>query len=124
MNRFVQNSTDFAADCARTKGQCTIAREDILFLDDGKELAAIDYLQRRCGNVVIIADTSNKAQAWLYHTSCERMTDVVKQIFQDHLEAPASLPQAASEMTVGELHRRRIDISYDDCRAKVDGFNF
>ena len=41
------------------------------------------------------------------------------------LEASVRLPQHASEeMTLGELHRRSVTISYDDCRATVDGFDF
>ena len=124
MSQFVENSIHFAAECVRQNGQCRIVRENILFLDDGKELAAIDQLQRKCGHVVIIPDGAFKGKALLYHTSCERMTDVVNQIFQDCLESPVRLPQFNLEMTVGELHRRRVTISYDDCRAKVSGFRF
>ncbi len=65
-----------------------------------------------------------EGKALLYHTSCERMTDVVKQIFQDCLESPVSLPQFNSEMSIGELHRQRVTISYDDCKARVKGFRF
>jgi hypothetical protein len=43
--------------------------------------------------IVIIPDMSGNRQALLYHTSCDRMTD----LFQDSLQAPASLPQPASE---------------------------
>lgn len=124
MSEFIVNPIYFSTDCARQNGRCAIVRENILFLDDGKEHVAIDHLQKKCGNVVIMPDTSDTGQAWLYHTSCKRMTDVVSQIFQDDLKAPASLPQPASEMTVGELHRRCVTISYDDCKAKVKGFNF
>jgi hypothetical protein len=125
VSQFVENSVQFAAECVRQKGQCRVVRENILFLDDGKELAAIDQLQRKCGHVVIIPDmSSNKKKALLYHTSCERMTDVVNQIFQDCLESAVSLPQFNSEMTMGELQRRRVTISYDDCRARVEGFRF
>lgn len=124
MSKFVENPVHFAADCMRQNGRCMVVRENILFLDDGKELAAVDHLQRRCGYVVIIPDMSYKGKALLYHMSCERMTDVVKQIFQDCLESPVSMPQSNSEMTVGELHRQRVTISYDDCRARVDGFCF
>lgn len=124
MSKYVQNPTHFAAECVRQDGHCRIARENILFLDDGKEHIAIEHLQRRCGSVVIIHDASDKRQSLLYHTSCERMTDVVHQIFQDHLGAPASLPQPASEMSLGELHRRCVSISYEDCKAKVQGFSF
>ncbi len=101
-----------------------VVRENFLFLDEGEELAAVDRLQWKCGCVVIIPDMSREGTAMLYHTSCQRMTDVVKQIFQDCLEAPVSFPQRASEMTLGEMHRRCVTISYDDCRAKVDGFDF
>lgn len=125
MRQFVENPVHFAADCLRQEGQCRVARENILFLDDGMELAAVDRLQRKCGHVVIIPDTPSKTgKAWLYHTSCQRMTDVVMQVFQDCLEAAVSLPQSNSEMTVGELHRRRVTISYDDCRARVERFHF
>ncbi len=124
MSQFVQNATDFAVDCLRQNGLCTVVRENILFLDDGKELDAVNHLQCKCGYVVIIPDMSYKGKALLYHTSCQRMTDVVKQIFQDCLEAPVSFPQRASEMTVGEMHRRCVTISYDDCRVRVEGFGF
>ena len=124
MSQFVENSVQFGAECVRQKGHCQVARENILFLDDGKELAAVDQLQRKCGHVVIIPDVSAKGKALLYHTSCDRMTDVVNQIFQDCLESTVSLPQFNSEMTIGELHRQRVAISYADCRARVDGFRF
>lgn len=124
MSRFVTNPTGFSADCAREQGECTVERENIVFLDDGEEPAAIARLQERCGRVVIIPDATSRGQAFLYHTSCQRMTDVVRQIFEDALESPASLPQHYSEMTVGELHRRRLNIPYDDCKRKVDGFGF
>lgn len=124
MNTFVENPVHFAADCACRGGRCRIDRENILFLDDGNELAAVDHLQMKCGHVVIVPDASDRGRAWLYHTSCDRMTDVVEQIFQDCLEAPASFPQPASEMSIGELQRRCVTLSYADCRAKVDGFGF
>lgn len=124
MSRFVENSTQFSADCARQNGRCRVVRENILFLDDGKELAAVDQLQRKCGHVVVIPDLSLKGKALLYHTSCERMTDLVNQIFQNCLESPVSLPQSNAEMTIGELHRRAVTISYDECKAKVSGFSF
>ena len=88
------------------------------------EHTAINFLQKKCGNVVIMPDASDKRQALLYYTSCERMSDVVNQIFEHHLGAPARLPLPASEMTVGELHRRSVTISYDDCRIKVESFSF
>jgi len=124
MSQFVDNYTDFSAECLRQDGRCTVARENILFLDDGNELAAVDYLQWKCGYVVIIPDMSCKGKALLYHTSCQRMTDVVQQIFQDRLEAPVSIPQPASEMTLGETYRRCVTIPYDDCRMRVEGFVF
>ena len=101
-----------------------VVRENFLFLDDGEELAAVDRLQWECGYVVIIPDLSRKGKAMLYHTSCQRISDVVKQIFQDCLEAPVSFPQRASEMTIGEMHRRCVTISYEDCRVRVEGFGF
>jgi hypothetical protein len=124
MTKFVRNPTDFAAECARQNGQCVVARENFLFLKDGDEPAAVKELQMECGHVVVIPDASRKGQALLYHTSCRRMTDVVSQIFEKHLGAPASLPATASEMTVGELYRRSVTISYDRCRSKVKEFDF
>ena len=123
MSQFVENPGHFAAECVRQKGRCAVRRENILFLDHGQELAAIGQVQTKCGNVVIIPDTAEKGQALLYHTSCDRMTDVIKQIFRDSLEEPSSLPQAYPEMTVGTLQRRRIKLSYDACRSKVDAFD-
>jgi hypothetical protein len=124
MSQFVKNPTDFSAECLRENGQCTVVRENVLFLDNGDELVAIDRLQWRCGYVVIIPDMSYKGKALLYHTSCQRMTDVVNQIFQDCLEAPVSLPQHHSEMSLGELHRRCVSIPYDECKVRVEGFGF
>jgi hypothetical protein len=124
MSRFLRNPTHFAADCACQDGQCEIFRESFLFLDDANELAAVSHLQTKCGFVVIIPDASRKERALLYHTSCQRMTDAVKQIFAHHLEEPASVSRAAPEMTIGELYRRCVTISYDHCRAKVASFNF
>ena len=124
MSQFVENPTDFSAECRRQNGRCTVVRENVIFLDEGDELAAVDRLQWKCGYVVIVPDMSYEGKAVLYHTSCQRMTDVVKQIFEDCLEAPVGLTQHASEMSLGELHRRRVTISYDDCRARVDGFGF
>ena len=124
MNQFVQNSTEFSAECRWQNGLCTVVRENIVFLNDGQEISAVDHLQWKCGHVVIIPDMSRKGKALLYHTSCQRMTDVVKQIFQDCLEEPVSLPGLNSEMTLGEIHRRYITISYDDCKVRVDGFGF
>ncbi len=124
MSDFVKNPIDFSTDCVRESGLCTVVRDNILFLDDGEESAAIAHLQKRCGHIVIIPDTSNTGQAVLYHTSCQRMADVVGQIFQDSLQAPASLPHRFPEMTVGELHRRRVAIGYDACKATVEAFIF
>ena len=124
MRKFLKNSPDFAADCVWQSGECGVFRDNFLFLDYGDEVAAVGRLQAKCGHVVIIPDASAKEQALLYHTSCQRMNDVVEQIFENHLEAPASLPRGSSEMTVGELYRRRVTISYDHCRAKVASFDF
>lgn len=125
MTRFVENPTDFSAACQCQGGRCLVVRENVLFLDDGDELAAVDNLQSKCGYVVILPDRSRSGTAVLYHTSCRRMTDVVYQIFDDYLEKPVSLPQhASSEMSLGELQRQRISIPYEDCRARVDGFEF
>jgi hypothetical protein len=124
VSAFVGNPVHFAAECVQHDGLCTIARDNFVFLDDGNELAAVDLLQMKCGRVVIIPDSADKGRALLYHTSCDRMTDAIRQIFSDRLGAPASLPRITSEMTVGELHRRPVAISYDECRAKVEGFSF
>ncbi len=125
MSRFVENRTDFSAECRLHDGRCSVVSENVLFLDDGNELDAVDHLQRKCGYVVIIPDSSLDGQALLYHTSCERMTDVVERIFADCLEAPVRLSQHTSEdMSLGELHRRNVGMSLDDCRARVDSFDF
>ena len=124
MAKFVDNPVHFGAECERHNGKCAVVKENILFLDDGSEHFAITYLQKKCGHVVIIPDASNRDRAWLYCTSCERMTDVVFRIFQDQLGDPARLPQPASEMTVGELHRRAISMPYAHCREKVQEFRF
>jgi hypothetical protein len=124
MSRFIENPVHFAADCVRQDGRCLVSRENIIFLKDGQELAAVDQLQRKCGNVVIIPDAVHKDMALLYHTSCGRMTDAVCQIFHDCLGVPVSLPQSAAEMTVGELCCRSVAISYGDCFARVEAFDF
>lgn len=124
MSNFQTNPTEFSAECSREGGQCTVERENILFLDDGVESTVISHLQMKCGHVVITPDPSNPEQALLYHTSCQRMTDVVQQIFQAALRAPASLPQQSAEMTLGEIHRRSVGIPFDECKVKVDGFSF
>lgn len=124
LSKFVDNPIQFAADCAQQNGRCAVVRENIIFLDDGSDLAAIEKLNLKCGHVVITPDANARGQALLYHTSCSRMNDVVSQIFQDCLEGPVSFPQPASEMTVGVLQRRCVALSYDDCRAKVEGFSF
>ena len=82
MSQFAENPTDFSAECRRQDGRCAVVRENVIFLDGGTELDAVDHLQWRCGYVVIIPDMSYKGKALLYHTSCQRMTDVVKLIFQ------------------------------------------
>jgi hypothetical protein len=124
MTKFVRNATDFSADCALKNGQCRIARENFLFLKNGDETAAVRELQMKCGHVVIVGDKSRKGKALLYHTSCQRMTDVVSQLFADALGAPASVQGSAGEMTVGDLYRRSVAVSFDTCRAKVKRFAF
>lgn len=124
MSHFAKNPSDFSAACQVHDGECTVSRDNVLFFDNGDEPAAVDQLVRECGSVVIIPDSSSEGQALLYHTSCQRMTDAVVQIFQDSLGAPVSLPQHTSELSLGELHRRPVSIPYGDCRAKVDAFDF
>ena len=124
MSQFVENPTDFSADCLCQNGRCPVVRENFHFLDDGNELSAVDRLQWKCEYVVIIPERSHEGKALLYHTSCRRMTDVVTQIFHDCLEAPVRFPQRASEVSLGEMHRRCVTISYDDCRVRVEGFDF
>ena len=124
MDTFIPNSVGFSVDCVKDDGRCSVKRGNIIFLDEGTEHDAVVYLEMKCGHVVIIPDESDKDQALLYHTSCQRMTDVVGQIFQEHLQAPTSLPQRLSEMTLGELHRRCIVIPYDHCKARVKDFSF
>jgi len=124
MSQFVGNPEDFSAECRLQNGQCSVVRENVLFLDQGRELDAVDRLQWKCGYVVIIPDTSSDGKALLYHTSCQRMSDVVAQIFPDCLEEPVGLPQHLSEMSLGELRRHRVTIPYDECRARVDEFDF
>ena len=123
MSRFVENPIDFAADCVRQEGKCSVLREHFLFIDNGNELLAVDQLLRRCGHVVIIPDGSGESQALLYHTSCQRMTDVVSQIFQNSLGNPTGLPHASQEMSVGEFFRRRVAMPYARCRVTVESFN-
>jgi hypothetical protein len=124
MPRFADNPVHFAADCSRHGGRCAIGRENFLFLDDGQEIAAIDQLQNKCGYVVFVPDPSDRRRAWLYHTSCPRMSDVVEQIFSGCLTASESVPQRTSEMSVGETLRRRLTLSYTDCLARVNRFAF
>ena len=124
MSKFIENSTDFAAECACRGGQCSIGRENFLFLDDGSELAAVSRLQAKCGYVVIVPEGQGSEQALLYHTSCCRMTDVVTQIFRDDLGAPSSLAQPSPEMSLGALYRRRVAMPYARCRAHVERFSF
>ena len=124
MSDFKKNPTEFSAACARENGECTVERENIFFLDDGEEAMAVARLQLKCGNVVIMPDPANPEQALLYHTSCQRMTDVVEQIFQSALQAPAGLPQQSTEMSLGEVHRRSVGIPYGECKVKVEEFSF
>ena len=124
MHLYLQNSIDFSAECASTNGQCEIGRDNILFLNDGREDVAVHHLQIRCGNVVIVPDSSNNRHSWMFHTSCQRMTDAVTQIFEGDLQPPASVARPISELTVGEVQRQGINLSVDECRAKVDSFSF
>lgn len=122
MSRFVENPTDFAADCVRQAGKCAVVREHFLFIDNGNELLAVDQLLRRCGHVVIIPDGTGESRALLYHTSCQRMTDAVSQIFQEFLGTPTGLPHASQEMSVGEFFCRKVALPYHRCRATVESF--
>jgi hypothetical protein len=122
MGHFAANPTDFSVACAQRAGHCTIARENFRFLD--QEQAAVSDLQMECGHVVIVPDRSNQGRAFLYHTSCQRMGDLVDQMFGQHLEAPRTLQQHGPEMTLGDLQCQRVDVSVDDCRAIVERFRF
>jgi hypothetical protein len=124
MTCFIDNPVHFSADCMRHDGRCAVGRENFLFMEDGQEISAIDRLQNKCGYVAVIPDASGARGAWLYHTSCPRMTDAVEQIFSGCLTASQSVPQSTSEMTVGEIRRRGITMSYADCIARVDRFRF
>jgi hypothetical protein len=124
MPRFADNPVHFSADCTRHEGRCAIDRKNFLFLEDGQEISAIDRLQNRCGYVVLVPDSANPRGAWLYHTSCPRMADVVEQVFSGCLSASQSVPQRTSEMSVGETHRRCVTLSYADCIARVNRFAF
>lgn len=124
MSEFKKNPTDFSALCACLDGECTVARENILFLDDGKESAAVTQLQLKCGNVVIMPDPANPKRSLLYLTSCQRMADVIEQIFQSDLQAATGLPQQSEEMSLGEVQRRSVGIPYAECKAKVGAFSF
>jgi hypothetical protein len=124
MVRFADNPVHFSADCTRHDGRCAVGRENFLFMEDGQEISAVDRLQNKCGYVVVIPDAAGARTAWLYHTSCPRMTDVVEQIFSGCLKESQSVPQPTSEMTVGEIHRRGVTMSYADCIARVDRFPF
>jgi hypothetical protein len=122
MGQFVANQTDFSVACAQCAGHCTIARENVRFMD--QEQCAVSDLQMKCGHIVIVPDPSNKGGAFLYRTSCRRMADLVDQMFRPHLEAPKSLRQHCPEMTLGDLQCQRVDVSVEDCRAIVERFAF
>jgi hypothetical protein len=122
MSRFVENSTDFSAECLRHHGRCPVLRENFVFLVGASEREAIDRLQWKCGCVVIIPDASHEGRSLSYHTSCRRMSDVVEQIFRGRRQPAVRLPQRPSEMSLGELHRCCVTVAYDDCRARIDGF--
>ncbi len=124
MGNFVQNSSQFSADCVKDNGLCLITPAHFLFLGDSREDEAIAELQRECGNIVLIPDATNQERTLLYHMSCERITDVVQQIFQDALEAPVTVSHLDAEMTLGELCRRPVVLPYEECRQKVDAYSF
>ena len=111
-------------DCAYKKWTVQRHHKNFRFLDYEQEITAIDCLLKKCRHVVITPDQSSQGQALLHHTSCARMADVVNKIFADRLETPASLPHGASEMTVGELHRRSVTLPDDDCRERISRFGF
>lgn len=122
MTRFVENPVDFAADCVRQDGKCAVVRENFLFIDNGNELLAVDKLLRKCGHVVIIPDGTGESQSILYHTSCQRMSDALNQIFPNALGNPTGLPHASQEMSVGEFFCRKVAMPYERCRKTVDSF--
>lgn len=124
MSDFVENPSDFSAECQRQNGRCEIVRENILFLNDGNQLAAVNHLQWKCGHIVIVPSGSSEGEALLFHTSCQRMTDVIGQIFPDCLNEPERFAQGTSEQSLGEILRRRLTISFDDCRSRVEQFVF
>lgn len=124
MSDFVDSYTDFSVECHRHQGHCSVSRENILFLEQGNQLAAVDQLHSKCGYVVIIPSGSSGDEALLYHTSCRRMTDVIDQIFTDCLQEPERFSQGGSEQSIGEILRHRLTIPYDDCRSRVDQFVF
>ena len=96
----------------------------VIFLDDEGEAATVARLRMQCGAVVIVPDATNADRSWLYHTSCQRMTDVVSQIFGGSMEAPISLPQEPADMTLGELYRQSVTMPYVGCKARVESFDF
>ena len=124
MTKYLENPIHFSADCVQEEGRCTITRENVFFLDDGDEVAAVDRLEMRCGRIVVIPDASNRGRAFLYHTSCDRMTDAVNQMLPGCLGAPVDFPQPASELTVGGLYRRQVNVPYGECRTLVERFDF
>ncbi len=124
MSTFVQNPTHYSADCLIDNGFCTVNLENFLFLDDGKESAAIDQLEKKCGKVVLIPDVLNGENAFLYHTGCERMSDVVSQIFHDSLHSKSSVARLDLEMTIGEIYRQSVAMPYSDCKQKIKSFSF
>ena len=54
MSNYVEKPVHFSADCVLTGGLCAIDRQNIVFLDERKEPAAIDLLQRKCATEAII----------------------------------------------------------------------
>ena len=124
MPTYLRNATDFSVDCTVTDGHCTVVRENIHFVDDPQESTAVALLQRQCGNVVITPDPVDDTRACLYLTSCARMGDVVEQIFSGCLQAPTPIAAPSSEMSIGQLQRRRLNLSYAWCQARVKAFAF
>ncbi len=121
---YLRNASNFAVDCAVNDGQCEVAPKNFHFIDDPQETTAVSLLQLRCGNVVIAPDPVDPDRAWLYLTSCARMGDVAEQIFSGHLQPATPVATPSAEMSVGQLQRRRLDLAFRWCRARVDGFAF
>ncbi len=124
MPTYLRNAGNFSVDCTVTEGKCDVLRANFHFIDDPDELAAIALVQRKCGNVVITPDPVHASRASLYLTSCARMGDVVEQMFSGCLRAATPVAAPSPEMSVGQLHRRQVDLSYAWCQARVKAFAF